>query len=87
MAQSGSMKLLGARNMSCIVERMEWNNKMDLIAYGTEKGALNPNLEVHIVNYNLCIYLYCRRGYYTASQLAENCHISDSRRGCTSAFP
>lgn len=41
MAQSSSMKLLGARNMSCIVERMEWNNKMDLIAYGTEKG-LSP---------------------------------------------
>ncbi|XP_032597346.1 anaphase-promoting complex subunit 4 isoform X2 [Drosophila grimshawi] len=40
MAQSGSMKLLGARNMSCIVERMEWNNKMDLIAYGTEKGEV-----------------------------------------------
>ncbi|KAH8387151.1 hypothetical protein KR093_005043 [Drosophila rubida] len=40
MAQSSSMKLLGARNMSCIVERMEWNNKMDLIAYGTEKGEV-----------------------------------------------
>lgn len=38
MSQTSSMKLLGARNMSCIVERMEWNNKMDLIAYGTEKG-------------------------------------------------
>lgn len=44
------MKLLGARNMSCIVERMEWNNKMDLIAYGTEKGALNPKLGIHILN-------------------------------------
>ncbi|XP_017085647.1 anaphase-promoting complex subunit 4 isoform X2 [Drosophila eugracilis] len=40
MTQSSSMKLLGARNMSCIVERMEWNNKMDLIAYGTEKGEV-----------------------------------------------
>lgn len=40
MAQTSSMKLLGARNMTCIVERMEWNNKMDLIAYGTEKGKL-----------------------------------------------
>ncbi|XP_016984723.1 anaphase-promoting complex subunit 4 isoform X1 [Drosophila rhopaloa] len=40
MAQTSSMKLLGARNMSCIVERMEWNNKMDLIAYGTEKGEV-----------------------------------------------
>ncbi|XP_017851773.1 anaphase-promoting complex subunit 4 isoform X2 [Drosophila busckii] len=40
MAQSSSMKLLGARNMSCTVERMEWNNKMDLIAYGTEKGEV-----------------------------------------------
>ncbi|KAH8275854.1 hypothetical protein KR018_012128 [Drosophila ironensis] len=40
MAQTGSMKLLGARNMTCIVERMEWNNKMDLIAYGTEKGEV-----------------------------------------------
>lgn len=57
MAQSGSMKLLGARNMSCIVERMEWNNKMDLIAYGTEKGALNPKLGIHILNYNI-IYVY-----------------------------
>ncbi|XP_030378953.1 anaphase-promoting complex subunit 4 isoform X2 [Scaptodrosophila lebanonensis] len=40
MAQASSMKLLGSRNMSCIVERMEWNNKMDLIAYGTEKGEV-----------------------------------------------
>ncbi|XP_016948854.1 anaphase-promoting complex subunit 4 isoform X2 [Drosophila biarmipes] len=40
MSQTSSMKLLGARNMSCIVERMEWNNKMDLIAYGTEKGEV-----------------------------------------------
>ncbi|XP_039496933.1 anaphase-promoting complex subunit 4 isoform X2 [Drosophila santomea] len=40
MTQTSSMKLLGARNMSCIVERMEWNNKMDLIAYGTEKGEV-----------------------------------------------
>ncbi|EDW82354.1 uncharacterized protein Dwil_GK25758, isoform A [Drosophila willistoni] len=40
MAQSSSMKLIGARNMSCVVERMEWNNKMDLIAYGTEKGEV-----------------------------------------------
>ncbi|EDV33799.1 uncharacterized protein Dana_GF19190, isoform A [Drosophila ananassae] len=40
MAQTSSMKLLGARNMTCIVERMEWNNKMDLIAYGTEKGEV-----------------------------------------------
>lgn len=43
MAQSSSMKLLGARNMSCIVERMEWNNKMDLIAYGTERCVKTGN--------------------------------------------
>lgn len=69
MAQSGSMKLLGARNMSCIVERMEWNNKMDLIAYGTEKGALNPMLEVRFLNYNLYMFIFVlqARLLYSAS--------------------
>uniref|UniRef100_A0A1I8P3B4 Anaphase-promoting complex subunit 4 n=1 Tax=Stomoxys calcitrans TaxID=35570 RepID=A0A1I8P3B4_STOCA len=35
-----SMKQVGARHMSCAVEIMEWSNKMDLIAYGTEKGEV-----------------------------------------------
>lgn len=26
--------------MSCAVDIMEWSNKMDLIAYGTEKGSI-----------------------------------------------
>ncbi|KAH8326803.1 hypothetical protein KR059_011938 [Drosophila kikkawai] len=53
MSQTSSMKLLGARNMSCIVERMEWNNKMDLIAYGTEKGkrwSILGNLNKQFIN-------------------------------------
>ncbi|XP_005191552.1 anaphase-promoting complex subunit 4-like [Musca domestica] len=40
MAQSMSMKQIGARHMSCAVDIMEWSNKMDLIAYGTEKGEV-----------------------------------------------
>ncbi|XP_075155893.1 anaphase-promoting complex subunit 4 [Haematobia irritans] len=35
-----SMKQIGARHMSSAVEIMEWSNKMDLIAYGTEKGEV-----------------------------------------------
>ncbi|XP_065362715.1 anaphase-promoting complex subunit 4 [Calliphora vicina] len=40
MAQSMSMKQIGARHMSCVIEIMEWSNKMDLVAYGTEKGEI-----------------------------------------------
>lgn len=38
MTQSMSMKQIGARHMSCAIEIMEWSNKMDLVALGTEKG-------------------------------------------------
>lgn len=38
MAHSMSMKQIGARHMSCAVDIMQWSNKMDLVAYGTEKG-------------------------------------------------
>ncbi|XP_046802677.1 anaphase-promoting complex subunit 4 [Lucilia cuprina] len=40
MSQSMSMKQIGARHMSCVIEIMEWSNKMDLVAYGTEKGEI-----------------------------------------------
>uniref|UniRef100_A0A1A9WHR9 Anaphase-promoting complex subunit 4 n=1 Tax=Glossina brevipalpis TaxID=37001 RepID=A0A1A9WHR9_9MUSC len=40
MAQPASMKQIGARHMNCAVHIMEWSNKMDLVAYGTEKGEV-----------------------------------------------
>uniref|UniRef100_A0A1B0AFH1 Anaphase-promoting complex subunit 4 n=1 Tax=Glossina pallidipes TaxID=7398 RepID=A0A1B0AFH1_GLOPL len=40
MAQSASMKQIGARHMNGAIHIMEWSNKMDLIAYGTEKGEV-----------------------------------------------
>ncbi|KAM7350465.1 anaphase-promoting complex subunit 4 [Cochliomyia hominivorax] len=40
MTHSMSMKQIGARHLSCVVEIMEWSNKMDLVAYGTEKGEI-----------------------------------------------
>ncbi|XP_067640659.1 anaphase-promoting complex subunit 4 [Eurosta solidaginis] len=40
MAQANSMKLMGSRMVGGAVELMEWSNKMDLIAYGTDRGEV-----------------------------------------------
>ncbi|BFF92523.1 anaphase-promoting complex subunit 4-like [Drosophila madeirensis] len=40
MASASSIKLYGGRNMDCVVERIEWNNKMDLFAFATDKGEV-----------------------------------------------
>ncbi|XP_036345474.1 anaphase-promoting complex subunit 4-like [Rhagoletis pomonella] len=40
MAQANSMKQMGSRVVGGAVERMEWSNKMDLIAYGTDRGEV-----------------------------------------------
>lgn len=38
MSQANSMKQIGSRVVGGSVEHMEWSNKMDLIAYGTDRG-------------------------------------------------
>uniref|UniRef100_A0A0A1XN54 Anaphase-promoting complex subunit 4 n=1 Tax=Zeugodacus cucurbitae TaxID=28588 RepID=A0A0A1XN54_ZEUCU len=40
MSQANSMKQIGSRMVGGAVERMEWSNKMDLIAYGTDRGEV-----------------------------------------------
>ncbi|XP_037937267.1 anaphase-promoting complex subunit 4 [Teleopsis dalmanni] len=40
MLQTSAMKQLGIKNMGCVVEQMEWSNKMDLIAFSTDKGEV-----------------------------------------------
>ncbi|XP_017144901.1 anaphase-promoting complex subunit 4-like [Drosophila miranda] len=40
MTPASRMKLFGGRHMGCIVERIEWNKNMDLLAYVTEKGEV-----------------------------------------------
>uniref|UniRef100_A0A1A9VNC3 Anaphase-promoting complex subunit 4 n=1 Tax=Glossina austeni TaxID=7395 RepID=A0A1A9VNC3_GLOAU len=51
MAQSASMKQIGARHMNGAIHIMEWSNKMDLIAYGTEKGCENSEVTVQRLNW------------------------------------
>nr|XP_014097540.1 anaphase-promoting complex subunit 4 [Bactrocera oleae] len=40
MSQANSMKQIGSRVVGGSVEHMEWSNKMDLIAYGTDRGEV-----------------------------------------------
>lgn len=40
MSQANSMKQIGSRVVGGSVGRMEWSNKMDLLAYGTDRGKI-----------------------------------------------
>lgn len=60
MAEPPYIRQIGARHLNSAVTVMAWNNKMDLMAYGTEKGKPKMLLIITSLKQNqICAYFMC----------------------------